>query len=65
VFLLKLIRVLAVVFFVWLVWYLLYSMVRKAVFRQSMRNAADKTRRKYVKSSVVEEETERGDGEES
>ena len=64
-FLLKLIRVLAVVFFVWLVWYLLYSMVRKSVLRQAMRNATDKTGRKYVKSSVVEEETKRDDAEES
>jgi hypothetical protein len=66
VFFLKLIRVLAAVLSIWLIWHLLYSFGRRAVAsRQGMQNATDKTHRKFVKSSVVEEESETDDGEES
>ena len=64
-FLLKLIRVLAVLLFLWLICYWLYSVARKAVSRQVMRNAAEKTHRKFVKSSVVEGDNESDDKEKS
>lgn len=57
VFFLKLIRVLAVVFSIWLIWHLLYTFGKKAIAsHDGTQNAADKSHRKFVKSSVVDEE---------
>ncbi len=61
-FFLKLIRFLAAVFSVWLIGLLLCSFGKKRVAsRQGMHKAADKTHRKFVKSSVVEKEDGRDD----
>jgi hypothetical protein len=66
VFFLKLIRVLVAVISIWLIWHLLYSLGKKRVISQrGMQNANDAPSRKYVTSSVVEEEDQKDDGEKS
>ena len=61
----KVIRVLAAVFAIWLIYHLVYSLGRrKATGRPGMEDDAGNTRRKFVKSSIVED-GEAGDEEES
>ena len=58
----KLIRVLAVAFGVWLILHLLYSLVRKkAMARPGGKDRSGNMRRKFVKSSVVEKQSQTDD----
>lgn len=62
----KLTRVLAAVFAIWLFCHLVYSLGRKsAVARPGSEDGTGNTRRKFVKSSVVEKANEADDEKES